>query len=143
MIKILSLLLAVVLCISLCACGNNDENKATETEDNGKNSSVQSESNSIKSEIAGEWKANVLVGNSGDGREYAAAVIRLNEDGTGTYKDKAITWELSSDGNAVNFYLITDNVTGNFKIQTTDGKTTLNFYQDVYYRASEFAEDNG
>lgn len=137
--KKIALLLALVLCLSLCACGSKNENITL----GNNNTTTQNDNNSPQSAYVGEWKANVLVGNSGDGREYDVAIIQLNNDGTGTYKDKALTWELSADGTAINFITTADNITGNFKIQTTGGKTTLNFYQDTYYRAAEFEESNG
>ena len=153
--KLLSLTLTLVLCLSLCACGSKKENitpgdngnsTTTQTDNNtmqSDNNTMQSDNNTPQSAYVGEWKANVLVGNSGDGREYDVAIIQLNNDGTGSYKDKALTWELSADGTAINFVTTADNITGNFKIQITDGKTTLNFYQDTYYRAAEFEENNG
>ena len=144
--KILSLILTLVLCLSLCACGGAKENITQG--DNGNSTTTQTDNNTMQSDNAqsayiGQWKANVLVGNSGNGREYDVAIIQLNNDGTGSYKDKALTWELSADGTAINFVTTADNITGNFKIQITDGKTTLNFYQDTYYRAAEFEENNG
>ena len=144
----LSLILALVLCLSLCACGSKKENitpgdNGNSTTTQTDNNTMQSDNNTPQSAYVGEWKANVLVGNSGDGREYDVAIIQLNNDGTGSYKGKALTWELSADGTAINFVTTADNITGNFKIQITDGKTTLNFYQDTYYRAAEFEENNG
>lgn len=145
--KVFSLILALLMCLSLCACGSKNENIASGDSSNNttaitENNATQSDNNTPQAAYVGEWKANVLVGNLEDVREYDVAVIQLNNDNTGTYKDKALTWELSADGTAINFTITADNITGNFKIQIVDGKTTLNFYQDTYYRAAEFEKSN-
>ena len=139
--KALSLLLALLMCLSLCACGS--KNKNITPGDNGNNTTTQSDNNTPQSAYVGEWKANVLVGNSGNGREYAVAVIQLNADGTGTYSENEITWEYSAEQNTINFTVLKTNTSGAFQIKTTDGKITLNFFQDTYYRAAEFEESNG
>ena len=123
--KAISMLLVLMLCLSMCACAPASEGNTTDP----------------KMAYVGEWKANVLAGNSGDGREYEVAVIQLNEDGTGTYKGQELTWELSADGTTVK--ATTNHITVNFEIDVKDGKTTLNFFDDTYYRASEFVETNG
>ena len=78
--KAISLLLALVMCLSLCACGSKKENitpgdNGNSTTTQTDNNTMQSDNNTPQSAYVGEWKANVLVGNSGDGREYDVAII--------------------------------------------------------------------
>lgn len=135
--KVISVILALTLCLGLCAC------YSTKPLEGSSITAAPNDQNTPQSAFVGEWKANVLVGNSGNVREYAVAVIALHEDGTGTYQGRALSWELSADNAAIHFTLTADNISGSFKIQTVDGKTTLNYFQDTYYRASEFAENAG
>lgn len=127
--KIIALTLALVLCFGLVACGNSDvaPNGSTNKQDD------------VAQEYVGEWKANVLKSSMGDVKTYEVAVIMLNTDGTATYKGKAATWEYKE--NTIQL-AVTGAGVAVFEIAEDGGKTVLKFYEDTYYRASEFVESN-
>ena len=125
--KILALILALVLCFGLCACGssNADPNGTTNKPDD------------ATQKYVGEWKANVIGISLGSVTIYKVAVIMLNADGTATYKGKAATWELKDD---TIHLAVTSGGIGVLGIAEEDGKTVLKFSEYTYYRASEFKE---
>ena len=69
--KIISLLLALVLCLSLCACGNNANSKKTET---------------LINAISGEWV------NVNDMDRYV-----FQQDGTGTHEGKTVEFTIDPE----------------------------------------------
>lgn len=133
--KILALILALVLCLGLCACGssNVESDGATNKQDD------TATTDTVAQEYVGEWKANVLKSNMGDVKTYEVAVIMLNTDGTATYKGKAATWEYKE--NTIQLVVAGAGVAV-FEIAEDGGKTILKYYQDNYYRTSEFVESN-
>lgn len=133
--KIISLILALILCLGLCACGssNVESDGATNKQDD------TATTDTVAQEYVGEWKANVLKSHMGDVKTYGVAVIMLNTDGTATYKGKAATWEYKE--NTIQL-AVTGAGVGVFEIAEDGGKTVLKFYEDTYYRASEFVESN-
>ena len=125
--KIISLILALILCLGLCACGS---------------SNVESDGNANKQddaaqEYVGEWKANVIDLSMGDVTIYKVAVITLNLDGTATYRGHDATWELKGD--AIHL-AVTGGGVAVLGIDKEDGKTVLKFSKYTYYRANEFEE---
>ena len=128
--KNLLLLLALVLCFSLFACKNNETSPDTQ----GSTGTTESGPAANTAEYyVGEWKANVKVSSEGD---YEIYTIKLNEDGTGSYRDHAGTWEYYEAGNMI--VLTTSSGIAALEIGEKGGKTVLNFYDAVYYRANEF-----
>jgi uncharacterized lipoprotein YehR (DUF1307 family) len=133
--KIIALVLALILCLGLCACGSSNvesdgaTNKQYDT----------ATTDTVAQEYVGEWKANVLKSHMGDVKTYEVAVIMLNTDGTATYKGKAATWEYKE--NTIQL-AVTGAGVAVFEIAEDGGKTVLKFYEDTYYRASEFVESN-
>ena len=133
--KIIALVLALILCLGLCACGssNVESDGATNKQDD------TATTDTVAQEYVGEWKANVLKSNMGDVKTYEVAVIMLNTDGTATYKGKAVTWEYKD--NTIHLAVAGAGVAV-FEIAEDGGKTVLKYYEDTYYRASEFVESN-
>ncbi len=123
--KLTALLLAAVMCLSLAACGSGTKGNDT--------------AGSNGNDYVGEWKANVLVSATAEQKIYEVYVITLNADGTGTYRDKAGTWVYSESENQI--VLTLTGATALLEIAKDGEKTVLKFYQDTYYRASEFTEE--
>lgn len=133
--KIIALTLALILCFGLCACGNSNvkSDGTTNKQDD------TATTDTVAQEYVGEWKANVLKSWMDDVKTYGVAVIMLNTDGTATYKGKAATWEYKE--NTIQL-AVTGAGVAVFEIAEDGGKTVLKFYEDTYYRASEFVESN-
>lgn len=91
------------------------------------------------SEFVGEWKANQVSSVMDGETTYKTIVVLLNADGTGSYKDKQGTWEVK-DNTTIVLTLTNENIGMVFEIDDEEGKTVLKYYQDVFYRASEFVE---
>ncbi len=133
--KITLIILALILCFGLCACGNSN----VESDGTTNKQDDTATTDTVAQEYVGEWKANVLKSNMGDVKTYEVAVIMLNTDGTATYKGKAATWEYKE--NTIQL-AVTGAGIAVFEIAEDGGKTVLKFYEDTYYRASEFVESN-
>lgn len=118
--RMLIAMLAVILLLS--ACGNQDNGNAAE--------------------YTGQWKANTISGLIDGEKLYTVSVIELQEDGTGTYKGRALSWSYSEEQNTIQVTLLNENQTAAFQIQTVDGITVLKFYDDIYYRAEDFVSVN-
>lgn len=133
--KIISLLLILVMCLGLCACGSSivESDGATNKQDD------TATTDTVAQEYVGEWKASVLKSHMGDVKTYEVAVIMLNTDGTATYKGKAATWEYKK--NTIQL-AVTGAGVAVFEIAEDGGKAVLKYYEDTYYRASEFVESN-
>ena len=116
--RLLALALAMLLCFGMCACTQKQNEKLT-----GRDAYV------------GEWKANVKVSSEGD---YEVYVIKLNADETGSYKNKTGVWVYSEENKEI--ILTVTGGTLHLQIAEENGKTVLKYYQDTYYRASEFSE---
>ena len=115
------LILVFVVCLFMSACSKNNE-----------------DSNN-NSEYVGEWKANQISSVMDGETTYKTAIVLLNGDGTGSYKDKQGTWEVKDDTTIV-LTLTNENIGMVFEVAEEEGKTVLKYYQDVFYKASEFAE---
>lgn len=113
------LLFMVCLLMSACSKNNGDSN--------------------ANSEFVGEWKANQVSSLMDGETTYKTVSILLNEDGTGSYKDKQGTWEVKDDSTIV-LTLTNENIGMVLEIDEKEGKTVLEYYQDVFYRSSEFVE---
>lgn len=121
-------LLAVIMLLSFTACSDNNNNNGSTTD----GSTVAS------SMYVGEWKANTLSGLIDGEKNYTVAVIELNEDGTGTYKGRELTWSYSEELSTIKFTILKENQSAAFEITEVDGKTVLKFFDDIYYRADDF-----
>ncbi len=74
-----------------------------------------------------------------DGKQnYEISIIELNADGSGTYKGKELVWEYSEDQQTIKVTLTKENTNTAFEIQEENGKTVLKFFQDTYYRSTDF-----
>ena len=129
--KIISLILALILCLGLCACGssNVESDGATNKQDD------TATTDTVAQEYVGEWKANVLKSHMGDVKTYGVAVITLNADGTASYREKPATWEYK---NGTIHLAVTGGGVAVLGIEKEDGKTVLKFSEYTYYRANEF-----
>lgn len=133
--KIISLILALILCLGLCACGssNVESDGTTNKQDD------TTTADTVAQEYVGEWKANVVSSFMNGQYTYKVAVITLNADGTATYKSKNATWEYKD--NTIHLAVAGAGIAV-FEIAEDGGKTVLKYYEDTYYRASEFVESN-
>lgn len=109
-----------VVCLILGGCGSADPDT------------------NVNNDYVGEWKANQVSSVMDGETTYKTVVVLLNEDGTGSYKDKQGTWEHKE--NTIVLTLTDESVGLVFDIAEEGGKTVLKYYQDVFYRASEFVE---
>ena len=116
--RLLALALAMLLCFGMCACAENEESKPTGS-----------------AAYVGEWKANVQVSSEG---EYKVYTIQLNADETGSYQGKKGVWTYSKETDQI--ILSVTSGTLYLTIAEENGKTVLKYYQDTYYRASEFSQ---
>jgi hypothetical protein len=123
--KTISLILAVILCLGLCACGDDSGNNQDETKPNP----------DINTEYVGEWKCMRVVSSEGDTEEY---FITLNEDGTGSYDGIKGKWRYSKDNNWAVLEIDPGNVV--LKLEEVEDTKVLKCYGDIYYRVDEFEE---
>lgn len=137
--KALSLVLALLLCLSLGACGGNDKNnegqEVVNQQTNNPTEDMTTTASNINAAYVGEWKANIK---SSD--EYYVYTITLNADGSASYRQKYDgTWEYSQEDN----WIVLKTVAGNIilNIAEEDGNTVLKYFSDTYYRADEFTEN--
>jgi len=129
--RIIALICVVLLIIACAACSNTDTNN-----DNNPNETTGTDSASY----VGEWKANTVSLALDNSYEYVVSTIVLNADGTGSYREKEMTWQYKKDTQTIAFTLVSGEQNGAFDIAEEDGKTVLKFYKDVYYRAEDFKE---
>ena len=116
-----ALIFVFVVCLFMSACSKNNEDS------------------NYDSEYVGEWKANQISSVMDGETTYKTVIVLLNGDGTGSYKDKQGTWEVKDDTTIV-LTLTNENVGMVFEVAEEEGKTVLKYYQDVFYKASEFVE---
>lgn len=104
--KILAVLMAVIMVLTLCACGNNEVN---DTQDPSSSpSSNQDDSDNVKNEDSNENNHN---GETTSAGSYAGTwtherteeiptsmAFTLNEDGTGNMYSYAMSWSQNEDG---------------------------------------------
>ena len=131
--KLLILLLTLTLCLSFMACGEtkNDKNtptKAAETKEDPKH----------PAEYVDEWKNYRKIDSEGN---YGTFRVVFNADGTGSYfnssdKETKGTWYYDADNHCVVLQLPVGNCA--FYVQEENGKTVLDYYDDIFYRAGEF-----
>ena len=127
--KLFALILAVVMCFCLVACGGDDTN----TDKNNEAQQETTDSNPKENQninFVGSWK-----GSCNGNEDYVTIVI--NEDGTGTitegkeepYSIRDFNWEVKDGMFIANFleggYL-------DFTINTVDGVTQLNYENGIY-----------
>lgn len=144
--KVIMLILALVLCLSLCACGNNaaleERISALEKEIEMLKSDAGAAENVEKkypAEYVGEWKMKDSFGD--------VSVLTLNADGTGSFAGSFSTdviWEYNEKYNTIEFEFTYLNSTGSFAIKEKNGKTVLDdtivFFGNDFYRSADFAE---
>jgi len=122
--KILALILALVLCFGLVACGSSDaDNGTTNKQDN------------AAQEYVGTWKGSEYLGGGEDNIEnYKFATLLLKEDGTGTYTVTygqgepnilELEWSYDQTNHTIDVDFTKQNSTGAFEIKENDGKTYL------------------
>ena len=149
--KALSLILALVMCLSLCACGsNNSELEGRISALEKEIADMKSETNTTKNEqntsgkqypteYVGEWKMKDISG--------TIYVLQLNADGTGSLDGSYSTdviWEYNEKYNTIEFEMVYFNSTGSFAIKEKEGKTVLDdtivFFGRDFYRSADFVE---
>lgn len=137
--KRLVVLLALIICLSLCACGGEQKNAAqTDTADNGPNENVITETQEQQSEetkkaeeeklsLLGEW---VWAGD-------ATETIFFNEDGTCSRSGgDTVKYEFRTDIGVVTLY---DDTTLNYDVVEENGIVKLSG-KKVYVRAENYEE---
>lgn len=145
--KALSLILALVLCLSLCACGSNNSQieerissleKEIEMLKSGANTTQDAQKN-CPTEYVGEWKMKDIAGDIN--------VLKLNADGTGSFDggySTDVIWEYNEKYNTIEFEFSYLNSTGSFAIREKDGKIVLDdtivFFGKDFYRSVDFVE---
>lgn len=102
--------------------------------------SAKTKSTDSGSAYVGEWKANQIASVMDGATEYKTSVILLNEDGTGSYKEKNGTWVYEETQNRIVLTLTAESVGVILEIGEEEGKTILKYYQDVYYKSDDFVE---
>lgn len=102
--------------------------------------SAKTKSTDSGADYVGEWKANQIASVMEGATEYKISVILLNEDGTGSYKEKNGTWIYEETQNRIVLTLTAESVGVILEIGEEDGKTILKYYQDVYYKSDDFVE---
>ena len=123
--KTCALILALVLCFGLVACGSSD------TDPNGSTN----KQDDAAQEYVGTWKGSkYLGGGEDDVRNYKYATLLLKEDGTGTYtvtygQDEPqileLEWSYDQTNHTIDVSFPKQNSTGAFEIKEDDGKTYL------------------
>ncbi len=84
------------------------------------------------------WKTSKVTSNFEGIKQYGTFEIELCEDGSCRYNDMPGTWEYLTDTNQVVITLQGSEEKLALDCTETDGKATLTFFEDVYYRESEF-----
>ena len=147
--KALSLILALVICLSLCACDGEESTPTTEhsmsnLEQNGGNTEAgdTTEDNLHPAEYVGEWKNYRKISSEG---YYGTYRVVFRADGSGSYfnssdKETKGDWYYDADNHCLVLQLPVGNAA--FFIQEENGKTVLDYYDDIFYRADEFKENN-
>ena len=123
--------LLVLVVVSLVACGQQEGSNAQKTTES-------SNVDAIGTEYVDVWKASVKTSLVDDTAQYETYVIELSSDGTGSYRDKKGTWEYIEDESKIVLTLTQEKVGIVIEISETNGMTTLKYYQDIYYRESNF-----
>lgn len=131
--KLLLLLLALTLCLSFLACGEKNDDKTTPSKP-----AETKEDSKHPSEYVDEWKCNMKINSDGD---YGTYRVVFNQDGTGSYfnssdKETTGTWYYDADNHCVVLQLPVGNAA--FYVKEENGKTVLDYFNDIYYRASDF-----
>ncbi len=135
--KVISLLLALVMCLSLCACG--DGNDTLETTPNAENESTSrfeenevTEEPEIDKEILGEWYYV---------KSTAIITLTFNEDGTGVHDQEgtetAFTWKYDEE---LNCYTIALGAVISATVENIDGIEQL-IIGDGYCVRAEYYTD--
>ena len=145
--KAMSLVMALVMCLSLCACGSKSSNEQgmADLGHNVGNSGAGETREDIlhPAEYVGEWKNWRKISSEGD---YGTYRVVFYADGSGSYfnssnKETKGTWYYDADNHCLVLQLPIGNAA--FYIEEENGKTVLDYYDDIFYRAEEFVEHNG
>lgn len=125
---------AIMLCFVGCASDNEGVSSSDDSSINGVSVAGK--------EYVGEWKANVATFLVDGVKTYSVYVIKLNEDGTGAYRDKDGKWEYNDTEKTIVLTLTDEKIGIVLKIEKDGEKPILKYYQDTYYRASDFTESS-
>jgi hypothetical protein len=149
--KALSLILALALCLSLCACGSESKEASPAQSGTTEHSaeitdpevSTPTTDAEHPAEYVGEWKNYRKISSEGDFGTYR---VVFHADGSGSYfnssdKETKGDWYYDADNHCLVLQLPVGNAA--FYIQEENGKTVLDYYDDIFYRADEFVENNG
>lgn len=122
--KAISLLLALVLCLSMCACGNSTaSNPVTTTATNAENPNSAS---NPQNAIVGEWKT--LRGNNS---------VIFNEDGSGSSGDLEFAWKYDEE---LSSYSTNYEITPVITIEKDGDYDTIRFFYWTLYRANDYEQ---
>ena len=131
--KTIALLLALVLCLSLCACGGGNDAPETNNGNEASNSPTQSqevttEATEPELDILGEW---ISIKNQ-------ESKLVFNEDGTCvTVSNDVVKYSVDYDIGVISVY---DSVTRNYNITQEDNIVKLTINGSDYVRAENFAD---
>jgi hypothetical protein len=138
--KLIALLLIVIMCLSLVACGNNAEKdsvsnkESVSSSDETGNTQADNQKAEAEQAIIGTWKRE-------DSSQYRRHILTFNEDNTGTFynasleKEGQITWKYDAE---LSCYIIaspSDVVGVGALFLKNDGQTSyLEMTNEKYYR---------
>ena len=122
-IKITALILSVMLLLCCASCGKKAPEQPYKD-----------------SSYLGEWKANSIISRDESVIRYTTLSITLNADGTCSYNGESAKWSPDSDGKAIIIDLGKDKGTVKLNTAEEEGRLTLKYRIDTYYRASEFEQ---
>lgn len=128
--KILAIIFGIVLVFGLTACRSESAANDTQTK----------RSVGRGSEYAGVWMANVKASVTAEEVEYETYVIKLNADGTGSYRDKPGIWACDDDGSSVVLTLKNEGIGIVLEVGEVDGLVVLKYFRNVYYREEDLTQ---
>lgn len=121
--RILCALLCAVLFLGVSSCGKKEAEQPYKD-----------------SLYLGEWKANSILSRDESVINYTTLSITLNADGTCSYNGESAAWSPDGDGKAIIIDLGKDKGTVKLNTAEEEGRLTLKYRIDTYYRASEFEQ---
>lgn len=125
--KLIALLLAAVMCLSLVACGVGSGNETIETkgsEENTSNTTSEVETSAPEDAIIGEWTT------------LSGSTLTFNEDGTGTAPNGEFSWKYDTD---TEWYLLSFmGITFSFEIETENDIHSISLEGETYYHAADY-----
>ena len=132
--RIIALLLVVVMCLPLVACGNNVEKDNTENPVGTNNAETIDKKSEAEKAIVGTWKRE-------DSSQYRQHIITFNKDNTGTFynasleKEGEITWKYDEELSCYIFVSPSEVANIGVLFMKNDGQTNyLEMAGEKYYR---------